>query len=234
MNDRVIVLTEADLHWEFGDQGPTVRLDRHGGYGRTVKVDPFPAYPHDPQRVADELARVEAIFPTGAPPYVYLLPREELSRSNGFEASEIPYQPDTPPSQKRMVTVIGFSAKRIPILPAMTRYLVAHEYGHAVEDWLKHRWGLELHDTGFLADYAKMRGLEDGPQRAYGGGVWANARAEVFANDFRVLVAKAEVEHWPHPGVPRPEEVRAVRDWWAGRLAEDRFIAEPVVQSVEA
>ena len=42
--------------------------------------------------------------------------------------------------------------------------------------------------------------------------------AEVFACDFRLLVCDTEPEFWPHPGVPRPEGILAIRAWWLTAL----------------
>ena len=49
--------------------------------------------------------------------------------------------------------------------------------------------------------------------KSYGGG-WHATVSELFANDFRILVAKSEVEFWPHPGFLRPEELVKVVDFW--------------------
>jgi hypothetical protein len=219
-SERVIALTDADLVWSFREPLPTVNLNRHGGYQRAVRVDPCPAYPHDPALVAEQLERVEAAFPIGAPPTIYLLPREEVGRSNGYESGDIVGGHDGTP--KRLATHICFSAKRIPIHPAMTRYLVAHEYGHAVEDWLLWRRAKQTHEHDVVDEYARLRGIAE-PQHEASAGSWHSAIGEIFACDFRILVAQVETEFWPHPGIERPEGIRAIRDWWAGRLAEDTY-----------
>jgi hypothetical protein len=77
-----------------------------------------------------------------------------------------------------------------------------------------------------LDEYARLRGIAK-PQHEAAAGCWHSAIGEVFACDFRILVAKTEVEFWPHPGIERPEGIRAVRDWWAGRLAEDAYRLDP-------
>jgi hypothetical protein len=51
------------------------------------------------------------------------------------------------------------------------------------------------------------------------GGTWHDSACEILACDFRILVTGMEAEFWPHPGIPRPEMVPALRDWWDAALA---------------
>src|SRR5205823_804865 len=136
------------------------------------------------------------------------------SRTNGATHVEVDY--DGPQDAKGNYTgrigSIYLSAKRIPIHPAMTRYLVAHEYGHVVEEWLNERLGNKLHDDTLIGFYRQLRSLDK--PRAYGAGEWHRTPGEVFANDFRVLVCGVEPEFWPHPGIERPETSYTIRGWW--------------------
>ncbi len=51
------------------------------------------------------------------------------------------------------------------------------------------------------------------------GGRWHEAVQEVFACDFRGLDAGDEADYWPHRGIPRPEEVSGLADWWQSQVA---------------
>lgn len=92
--------------------------------------------------------------------------------------------------------------------------LVAHEYGHVVEDFLNTAVrNNSLGSTATEQEYAELRGL---PLHidAGGGGHWHDKPGEVMANDFRLLVCGVEPEYWPHPGIPRPEGNTQLIDWW--------------------
>lgn len=105
--------------------------------------------------------------------------------------------------------------KRIPPHPAMTRYLIAHEYGHAVAQAVVRSQGKSDADLGkFYTEYRALRKNVPVAPKYYGGGSWHESTQEIFANDFRILVAKSEVEFWPHPTTERPEKAKAIRDFW--------------------
>ena len=103
-----------------------------------------------------------------------------------------------------------------PPHPALVRANVAHEYGHLVEAMLAAR----LHNgsgRALLTEYATLRGLTLAPNDALNplpGVGWTRHPGEVFANDFRLLLAQVEEEHWPHPGIARPETRPDVIAWW--------------------
>ena len=140
---------------------------------------------------------------------IWILPFEEVSRTNGFTAAQDRYDEELG-KQVPDGHFIVLAAKRIPPHPAMTRYLVAHEYGHAVEDWIWQRRGDTDHGSALKAEYSRMRRL---PEVAnYGGGTWHRSPNEVMACDFRLTIAGVESEFWPHPGISRPG--KAVRRWW--------------------
>lgn len=213
LKQRIVTVPPSDLHWPFGNRSePCLRV---GGtrWPRSVAVDPFPSYAHDPGLVMQTAAQVEARFPVGAPPTYYVLPFEDLARTNGAQACEVDHRV-TPPAGERLPIVqwITLSAKRIPIHPAVTRYLVAHEYGHAVEDWITWSRGLQNHDDTVRREYAEMRGID--PDVSAEGGTWHAAAGEVMACDFRLIVCGVEGGYWPHPGITRPEDVPAAREWW--------------------
>lgn len=223
-----VVHREA-LVWPFGgDPRPYVTVGQgHWGKRRTF-VDPFPCYGHDADLVDSTLIAVQQAFPL--PPEVSvqftILPFEELGRTNGWTQQdwEHLYDADNKPTgEKRYIPTVVLSGKRIPPHPAMTRYLVPHEYGHIVAGWLAHKAGDKNADPRTVEkDYAKLRGLKQDEEHVYGGGSWHCDAGEVMANDFRILVCGLEPDYWPHPGVPRPDDELAVptfelREWWEAR-----------------
>ncbi|HEX6969131.1 MAG TPA: hypothetical protein VF174_10015 [Micromonosporaceae bacterium] len=55
-------------------------------------------------------------------------------------------------------------------------------------------------------------------------GVW-NYRDQWPRWQNRQHGAGAKTEYWPHPGVPLPEEVPGLRDWWAQAVDQLRLAA---------
>lgn len=186
----------------------------------SIRVDPAPAYRHPPDLVLKVLEHCDQVLPLARPPVVFALDREGLGRTNGetrYDCDwEAPKDEHNRGIRHHFIVLFG---KRIPPHPAVTRYLVAHEYGHVVEDVIAARlYKSDPPDAELIADYAKLRGLEQ--PGYYGPGTWHVSPGELFADDFRILVAGVEAEYWPHPGVPRPEECTAVQEWWAMRRTE--------------
>lgn len=189
----------------------------HGSF--TGTFDPFPAYPHDPAIVAATVEQVAQRCPPIWNVQVWVADREEIGRSNGFSSVHDSghyegddYVKDTPTG------LVVLSGKRVPPHPAMTRYLVAHEYGHNVEYMLSVARGAKhARNDAVITEYAALRGL---PEVHHGsGGRWHDAASEVFACDFRLIVCGVEPEHWPHPGIPRPDSHAGIAAWWADALA---------------
>lgn len=224
MSDVLRAETKFRFHDTFGQEA-SAWLKTDFGYGTHMGVDPFPAYPHDEAVVRETLARVEAAFPLPEPfsPWFFLLEHEFVSRMNGGEGADFDYgwePPEDDPRDERHQRPwrgrVALSAKRVPPHPAMTRYLVAHEYGHVVADWLVRGRGEAQHSTTLLEEYADLRGLPPSEFQLHaGGGTWHRSIQEIFACDFRVLRTGVEVEFWPHPGVARPEAATAVHEFWA-------------------
>lgn len=176
---------------------------------RTLRVDPVPAYAHEVAAVRAEAATLAKLFPLRAPVQISIVGWEGRHRTNG--ECEIAYDYHSTAAVRPWAACIRLWGKRIPPHPAMTRYLVAHEYGHAVERAVADR--LELGETDqLLRAYRQVRPV---PRRAPGGGpTWHTSVAEIFANDFRILVAKVELEFWPHATTARPEQFPKLMDWW--------------------
>lgn len=214
-----LIRPAVDGQWLFreAESRPVWRTEV---FGQLATFDPFPAYPHD---VADVQRAVDRVTGRVAPLWdvtLLVADREEIGRSNGFSNSRQHghYEGDTwvqdPP-----VGVIVLSGKRIPPHPALTAYLVAHEYGHQIELMVAHARGAALHSDTILTDYAQARGLPV-PAHHGEGGRWHDSAGEIFACDFRIMICGVEVGYWPHPGIPRPEDVTGLGSWWAAALAD--------------
>lgn len=211
MKISVELKTQNDLCWSFDDTPPTV-----SAAGRAERVDPFPGYPHDIDLVKQNINEVTAAFPIDWPLVISVFSHELIGRTNAFaQASCFDYNkklevPNKGGESYPRKPYIVLSGKRIPIMPAMTRYLVSHEYGHIIEDWVAFERGIKDHEL--LKEYAKLRNLPEEQPKSYGGG-WHLTHGEIFANDFRLLICNKEPEFWPHP-VPRPESIQPIVDWW--------------------
>lgn len=195
---------EAAYDWSFADGGCSFDLGRPHAM---VRLDGFPGYAHDPALVHSTAAQVLEVWPPAGDLTYWLPDREVVGRANGF-AERL-----WSDGRSNWSAHIVLSGKRTPLHPGMTRFLVAHELGHHVEWWLERARGLE--EDEIRQDYCALRGLEY--HRATGGR-WHSAIGEIFADDFRLLVAGVELEHWPHPGIERPGPAEV--DWWAEALAD--------------
>ena len=193
--------------------------------------DPFPAYPHDLSHAQAIAAHAAEILPPLYDIEIRLPNREETGRTNGFSANTYvrEYAENGECVSKTPRGLIVMSAKRIPPHPAMTRYLVGHEYGHHI-CWMlgSVRGASHLQDDSYLPDYAKMRGLDVDQVRHHGtGGNWHASISEIFACDFRILILGIESEYWPHPGIPHPDTVENLNAWWLDAYNELRE-ADPI------
>ncbi len=215
---RLAASTEAV--WDFHTSAPTWR---HPTYAGSATFDPFPAYPHDIDTAATTALAVQERVPPLWNVELFIADREEVGRSNGFSSvhQQGHHDEDGKWTRDDPVGIIMLSGKRIMPHPAMTRYLVGHEYGHHVEWMLNHaRGSRHLQDNAVVRDYAQMRGLPPEAVHHGSGGRWHDSVDEIFACDFRLVVCALESEFWPHPDVPRPEDVPGLRDWWEKALAD--------------
>jgi hypothetical protein len=203
--------------WEFRDSELTWQPPQR--YALSSKFDPVPCYPHDRAAAEQAAAHVQERCPPLWDVDCFLADREEIARTNGHSALDEGHYEDGGWVKDRR-GLIMLSGKRIPPHPAMTRYLVAHEYGHNVVYMLNSlREEKHAASTDALCrEYAKVRGLPESSVHHGEGGTWHDSCAEILACDFRLLVCDAEPEFWPHPGIPRPEDLLAVRAWWLTAL----------------
>lgn len=212
--ERFFAYAPGDAEWTFDDNPPKINFKRTWhGYS---KVDPTPAYGPDPVIVSQLAYQVETLLPVAFPPSWHLLPFEAVGRTNGFAQWQEDYRARDDRDGKRYETYIGLSGKRIPIMPSMLRYLVAHEYGHVVWYHVCGRQGHHYYsDEGdqLEAEYARLRGIEH--VKEYGPGRWHQNTGEIIANDIRILLFGAEPEFWPHE-CAHPKEVEGLADYWHG------------------
>lgn len=210
---KVVQLKARDMGYPWkGEPYFNLPSPGKGFYTTQVQLDPFPAYAHDVDLVKRELAKVVRVFPIGVPVIVNVLERESPERTNGH--CEIVYDySDTKKTPYPWAARIVFWGKRIPPHPAMTRYLVAHEYGHAVAEYITRQRG-EAGTTKLYREYRRLRPRATRTPGYYGPGSWHASTCELFANDFRILIAGVEAEFWPHAGFARPEKVAGIRAFW--------------------
>lgn len=211
INERIKVISDSDVSWNWDDSHPTFYTKTSSStWGTHVKFDPFPCYSHDSKLVKEMASVVEECFPIGFDVYYFLFPYETIGRTNGQASVNTIEYPDKEKEVKGTWDgVIELYGKRIPIHPAMTRYLVAHEYGHIIDSWICNRRSLEY--NGLDEDYAKLRGIDN--NQKYGGRKWHTNVGEIIANDIRICLFNVEPEFWPHE-CEHPLKNQKVIDFW--------------------
>lgn len=190
----ITIVEGKDLVWNFSSKPglnvPNGYWSSGQVYHRKVDVDPFPCYAHNTARAYKSAKEATARFPLDGELTLCVAFFEDEGRTNGWMTEGIDYREND--EKAPYIASIFLSGKRIPLHPAMTRYLVAHEYGHVVQYWLEKRFDAK----DLMNRYKKMRGVED--PAYYGGRTWHASVGEVFANDFRIVGLEAEMEFWPH------------------------------------
>jgi hypothetical protein len=188
---RVILHSDSDVEYPFqGD--PYIPTQTANVYN--IAVDPFPGYAPDYDRVCDEVRHVESRFPLGINVFYHCMRHEMIYRSNG--AADLTGNEGW----------VALSGKRIPIHPAITRSLVAHEYGHIVFRMIHRRAGQD-----FFNQYLSIRQIDyfDSLRPRS----WHMNFEEIAVNDFRILMCDRESEYWPH-NCPHPTEVAELKPFW--------------------
>lgn len=214
MKNTIKTLTYKDLNWDF-DTGPEYNLKTDNAkYFRSIKVDPYPCYPHDENIIKELNKRMEDQYPIDYHIFCFILSHEGLGRTNGFADKNCIYNDWTPNPFDGIIVMHG---KRIPLHPAMTRYLFTHEAGHCYDYYICNK--LKLQDSGLDKEYAAFREIEY--CETYGEPNWAKNTGEVIANDIRVALFDEEYEFWPHP-FSHPEDfgITKIKDYWVSKLNE--------------
>lgn len=229
--DRIILLTDKDVNWSFeGEPSFYVKGQNPETYGHSVYLDPFPCYAHDKDKVVSVVKEVESKFPVGFPVTYYLFCLENKCRTNGTAYKNHVYNRSNKDGQSPAFDpCIILSGKRIPLHPAMTRYLISHEYGHIVHYWLEYCLNIEERGdaTKFEKDYAAMRKID--VSKAYGARNWHTNIGEIIVNDFRISICGIENEFWPHP-CSHPLETPEVLKFWA-EMKEKHAYVSPLTES---
>ncbi len=236
MNNIVTFLGPQDLVWPLGVQDTTPQYFLGtGSYQRTLKVDPYPAYPHDLEHVERTLGHCMDVFPLKVAKFgLWVLSHDLIDRVNGVTFEDALYEREDGSDWEETIPhydgsgemrtfrgqalSIALAAKRIPIHPAMTRYLVSHEYGHAAFYVVARTLGYKDSERDKLEEnYMELRGIEDYAKK-YRGGDWHRNPGEIIANDFRILFTKQEMEYYPHD-CPLPSwGDKPLAGWWISAL----------------
>lgn len=190
--------------WEFHKKEAHYRVGE--GYGTVIEVDPFPCYTHNKNLVISRLNS----YPIQIPVDVYILHHEPLSRTNGFTGVQYNFADST---QKHYIVLSG---KRTPIPYMMTRYLVAHEYGHVMQNLISEK----RNDDNWFLEYAKNREVDIGEHYAKAGS-WHNSPKEIFADDHRIMMAGVQSEFWPHDKVQHPRKNAYAKFFWGDRIFDE-------------
>lgn len=226
------VVSDNELMWEW-ENGPYYKVGRQDRYRQHIRVDPTPAYPHDPELVRRTLDWCEKVCPLPIPPIIFLLDREGVGRTSGQTHYDHNYEKKDAHDRYEDLPFIVLFAKRIPQHPGMTRYLVAHEYGHVVDHVLAHmRYTDRTPWESQREEYAKLRGVQG--KGYYGPGSWHVSAGELLANDFRILITGIETEYWPHPGIPHPQLCPEVQEWWKKAMEDIASLTAPKTEVVSA
>ncbi len=224
-------MSHVDLHWPLGyqDTQPQYSLGS-GDYKRSLKIDIYPAYAHDPEKVEITLNQCMEAFPLNCAAFgLWILSHDLIDRVNGITFEDSIYRREDGSDwedeilcycgcgemKKRsgQAISIALAAKRIPIMPSMTRYLVSHEYGHAAFYTVARAMGYPNDEREKLEEhYMEMRGIDDYAKK-YNGGDWHRHPGEIIANDFRILFTKQEMEFWPHE-CELPSWRSEIGKWW--------------------
>lgn len=190
-----------NTHWQAGLP--------ESGYTTFKIASPERRYPHDPEIVADVVRTYYRMFGDDAIDRmrlrIHCLPYETTPSYNGVTFCEWGYRSGIAPDpgfESPSYGVILLFAKYTPQPPALTRYVAAHEIGHAVQDRYAPDEGDGRIDHAYWKEYRERRGLvvvEGRPRR------WHEDAPEVFGDDVRTAVGVLP-EWWNHDGTPPTPE----------------------------
>lgn len=198
IKDRVILFKPENAIWHFDDK-PKYMYKRHDHeWWYQQYFDPFPCYSHNRELVIELAQMAESLFPIKFKPYYFLLPNDTSGRTNGWADRNNNWDDNEKNGeQSGFRPNITLAGKVIPLHPAMTKYLLAHEYSHCVDYWIQYKMGIkDDHVSQFDKDYANLRDIECCDE--YGGLRWHKNIGEIIANDIRICIFNAEIDFWPH------------------------------------
>lgn len=220
---------ECDLRWNFHDGTLGLALGRER-VPYTAELDPFVCYPHAWPLVQELAARCEQVAPLPQDVRIFLPGHEGIERTNGWTWYQTATVEDDDGDKHTVIDhhIIVLSGKRVPIHPAVTRYVVAHEYGHALVQAIAYHRG-EWDTDDLEREYAELRGLPAEWVGMATGGKWHTTVGEIMADDFRTIIAGHEPDFWPHPEVPHGVPgTSPLGSWWADRIQEVNGSAQDV------
>lgn len=210
------VIPVDTLNWPFSSEGKPSFYIQDGTYKRSETVDPFPGYAHCFANVSALTDMINTRIQLDGLTDIYLPAYETPERVNGWASTQSWYNND---HDNAFGAYIVLSGKRIPILPAMTRYLVTHEFGHVVQYWMEKRYKLKNLKAAYIKDLRQPLDGDAESPAYYGGRTWHLSIGEVFANDFRIAVCGTEAEFWPHTNRLHPTESPKVLLFWKLAMA---------------
>ena len=209
-----------------------------GSYKRGFLVDPFPCYEHSKGLVEETLHKCVEKLPLkeSAGQALYSLAHEFVGRNNGLTFEDSAYKrPDGSDWEEKIICHCGcgeplkhvcgqahtivICGKRMPIMPSMTKYLITHEYGHAVFNHKRRLLGYTAtEDEKLEIKYMNLRGVPAYKERP--NERWHRLMSEIVANDFRTVVMETETDFWPHE-VSRLNGNSPIAKWWTASTREE-------------
>lgn len=217
---KIIVKSRDEVIWPFKGN-PHFSHKAPYGWGRNIEIDPFPTTVTDVKIVEERVPVIESKFPIGTILQWVILPHEVMERSNAWANYDYLYCDNTEEGsliqkKHKMTGLVVFSGKRGNIHPAMTRFLVAHEYGHQVDYWINALMKAEEDSRDedlFHKRYAEVRGLEFKDDTNYGGGNYHDSLVEIIADDFRIVMGETDPDFYQHSCV-NPLDCPSIIQYW--------------------
>lgn len=233
MRSKIIVKKPEELIWPFeGHPRYNYNYEFHK-YTRSIIVDPFPCTMHDPKLLAEEVEIIEDKFPIGSFLRWIILPHEVESRVNAWAQKDFIYTDDSEEQEAlkkrhKLDCAIVFSGKRSNIHPAMTKFLVAHEYGHIVDHWITACMKEELDsrdDRLFEKTWCEFRSVKWKDDNDYGGGRYRNSITEMIADEFRIVIGRVDIDIWQHDSIEHPLTNGGIecKNFWNGMKEKYAF-----------
>ncbi len=213
--EKVVLIDPKEMKWAFNGGQPSYNIKQLCyDYDCHIDIDPFPCNSHNSKLLLETVTKVEGKFKIGAPTRWIVLPNDTTHYTNAY-AQKNYVSGEENRKKYKFEGMIVMAGKRTIIHPAMTKYLVAHEYGHMVDYWITAMMNEKLDSTNetiFRKKYAEMRGIEYNEK--YGGGNWVDNIGEIIADDFRIVVANTDKDFYLHT-CTHPLEHTEVKKYWS-------------------